>query len=154
MVEHLFCKQAVAGSNPIAGSILRRWQKILHTARWCNGSTNDSDSFCLGSSPSRAAIRRASASLQLAHGLRLACGSASNGPERSRRAFGQNSVLPWLGEFFTSCYTTNPPWFTVARRASNGSEPTCPEHVEWVEGQACRLLSPPVLGHHLRRNIH
>lgn len=22
MVEHLFCKQAVAGSNPIAGSIL------------------------------------------------------------------------------------------------------------------------------------
>ena len=113
MVEHLFCKQAVAGSNPIAGSILRSasfgwrailrssnfgWQAILCqrratttsgstaaakdalrglgegarssaprfqrkflTARWCNGSTNDSDSFCLGSSPSRAAIRRAPA---------------------------------------------------------------------------------------------
>src|SRR5688572_15373900 len=83
MVEHLFCKQAVAGSNPIAGSILRsaarrmaysrpfaregvdaspwiRKRGIPPTAhsdfaRWCNGSTNDSDSFCLGSSPSRAA---------------------------------------------------------------------------------------------------
>jgi hypothetical protein len=60
MVEHLFCKQAVAGSNPIAGSIrssdspLRAFS--VFTARWCNGSTNDSDSFCLGSSPSRAAI--------------------------------------------------------------------------------------------------
>ena len=51
MVEHLFCKQAVAGSNPIAGSI---FPEVL-TAWWCNGSTNDSDSFCLGSSPSRAA---------------------------------------------------------------------------------------------------
>ena len=27
----------------------------ISTAWWCNGSTNDSDSFCLGSSPSRAA---------------------------------------------------------------------------------------------------
>ena len=110
-VEHLFCKQAVAGSNPIAGSILRSpsfgwhghvqlvlkcafldftskdfiFDKLLRdfgarrccnpcqhilafmthrplrsctqfsTARLCNGSTNDSDSFCLGSTPSRAA---------------------------------------------------------------------------------------------------
>ena len=81
-VEHLFCKQAVAGSNPVAGSILPKgWiaeeaerrsrsaalrsrvrrlslstvQLFAVTARWCNGSTNDSDSFCLGSSPSRAA---------------------------------------------------------------------------------------------------
>ena len=79
MVEHLFCKQAVAGSNPIAGSIfpsvmreqVRPKRTIFFTARWCNGSTNDSDSFCLGSSPSRAAIRRA-AQARLAHGLRPA----------------------------------------------------------------------------------
>ena len=51
MVEHVFCKHAVAGSNPIAGSTFAN----LSTAWWCNGSTNDSDSFCLGSSPSRAA---------------------------------------------------------------------------------------------------
>ena len=68
MVEHLFCKQAVAGSNPIAGSIgfnvsaaiapadsSVRCKNKLFTARLCNGSTNDSDSFCLGSTPSRAA---------------------------------------------------------------------------------------------------
>jgi hypothetical protein len=60
MVEHLFCKQAVAGSNPIAGSIPLTPDPLLppsklSTARWCNGSTNDSDSFCLGSTPSRAA---------------------------------------------------------------------------------------------------
>jgi hypothetical protein len=29
MVEHLFCKQAVAGSNPIAGSIL-----VLPSVEW------------------------------------------------------------------------------------------------------------------------
>lgn len=66
MVEHLFCKQAVAGSNPIAGSTPPAGattpaacetpaKKKFITARWCNGSTNDSDSFCLGSTPSRAA---------------------------------------------------------------------------------------------------
>ena len=65
MVEHLFCKQAVAGSNPFAGSIPRGFAgRSGHDlplaaspflARWCNGSTNDSDSFCLGSTPSRAA---------------------------------------------------------------------------------------------------
>ena len=66
MVEHLFCKQAVAGSNPIAGSIFQPSASrqpdtpgpikfLPPTARWCNGSTNDSDSFCLGSTPSRAA---------------------------------------------------------------------------------------------------
>jgi hypothetical protein len=59
MVEHLFCKQAVAGSNPAAGSSLGARRDIF-TARWCNGSTNDSDSFCHGSSPCRAAIRRGS----------------------------------------------------------------------------------------------
>jgi hypothetical protein len=61
-VEHLFCKQAVAGSNPIAGSILVCTRPLFceknSTARWCNGSTNDSDSFCLGSTPSRAATFR------------------------------------------------------------------------------------------------
>ena len=77
-VEHLFCKQAVAGSNPVAGSMLRNAKHALRSqrrsragaisgplpppktffpARWCNGSTNDSDSFCLGSNPSRAAIQ-------------------------------------------------------------------------------------------------
>lgn len=56
-VEHLFCKQAVAGSNPIAGSTADPTPRppSRFPARWCNGSTNDSDSFCLGSSPSRAA---------------------------------------------------------------------------------------------------
>jgi hypothetical protein len=29
----------------------------LLDAEWCNGSTNDSDSFCLGSNPSSAAKR-------------------------------------------------------------------------------------------------
>ncbi len=66
MVEHLFCKQAVAGSNPIAGS-KQRWfsssaqrnvRQGLFTARLCNGSTTDSDSVCLGSTPSRAANLR------------------------------------------------------------------------------------------------
>ena len=108
VVEHLFCKQAVAGSNPIAGSMLRSARHArrdpssqrrhparcrfalghartnpaqtharLITARWCNGSTNDSDSFCLGSSPSRAAIRRA-AHARLAHGLRPAYTNSMN----------------------------------------------------------------------------
>ena len=56
-VEHLFCKQAVAGSNPIAGSsrLPRSLEMILTTAWWCNGSTADSESVCLGSIPSRAA---------------------------------------------------------------------------------------------------
>ena len=42
----------VAGSNPAAGAI------FLYdlTARWCNGSTTDSGSVCLGSNPGRAAI--------------------------------------------------------------------------------------------------
>ena len=53
MVEHLFCKQAVAGSNPIAGSTSSADDGLqIIFARWCNGSTNDSDSFCLGSTPS------------------------------------------------------------------------------------------------------
>lgn len=56
MVEHLFCKQAVAGSNPIAGSIFPVSDLSLHFARLCNGSTSDSDSLCLGSTPSRAAM--------------------------------------------------------------------------------------------------
>lgn len=56
-VEHLFCKQAVAGSNPIAGSSrLPRSLRTTSTAWWCNGSTADSESVCLGSIPSRAAI--------------------------------------------------------------------------------------------------
>ena|GEM_PF-5624714 len=56
-VEHLFCKQAVAGSNPIAGSrkLPRSLDVTLATAWWCNGSTADSESVCLGSIPSRAA---------------------------------------------------------------------------------------------------
>lgn len=35
------------------GRIFLRAQP-LHPARWCNGSTKDSDSFSLGSNPSRA----------------------------------------------------------------------------------------------------
>jgi hypothetical protein len=33
MVEHLFCKQAVAGSNPIAGSIFPRRRELGSFAR-------------------------------------------------------------------------------------------------------------------------
>jgi hypothetical protein len=33
MVEHLFCKQAVAGSNPIAGSIQTHARALLYSAR-------------------------------------------------------------------------------------------------------------------------
>jgi hypothetical protein len=36
----------------------RKSAQKISTARWCNGSTNDSDSFCLGSSPSRAASEK------------------------------------------------------------------------------------------------
>ena len=43
-----------------SASIARRWSPSagpsFPNARWCNGSTADSDSACLGSSPSRAAI--------------------------------------------------------------------------------------------------
>ena len=59
MAEHLFCKQAVAGSTPVAGSSFPAAERCtfsrFSTAWWCNGSTADSDSACLGSSPSRAA---------------------------------------------------------------------------------------------------
>ena len=61
--------------------------RVRRTARWCNGSTTDSGSVCLGSSPGRAAIRRA---LGKAVGLLRAFGrgarQASQAPEPTRTA--------------------------------------------------------------------
>jgi len=51
---------AVLLQNPAASDCLTEFRNVLNTLQfigeWCNGSTTDSDSVCLGSNPSSPAI--------------------------------------------------------------------------------------------------